>query len=140
MTCIDRIKSTIRNLIMSWAVVFWSLYGVGSTLFVVYLFRLGKSVVSHRDKLTEDEIGRHLRAAIDDTAQLAAFSVPAESREPGSKPSGRLHVERIFHPNDDYVSVQGVRDGATCVINFPVGLLSGEPDASPRPGRDVRDC
>ena len=124
---------------MSWAAVFWSLYGVGSTLFVVYLFRLGKSVVSHRDELSKEEIERHLRTAIGDTAQLAAFTVPVESREPGSTAPGRLHVKRIFQPDDAYFAVQGERDGATCVINLPLGLLAGETNASPRTRQGARN-
>ena len=124
---------------MSWAAVFWILYGVGSTLFVVYLFRLGKSVVSHRDGLAGEEMERHQRMAIENTAQLAAFSAQAVSRDAGSTFPGRIHVERIFQPSDDYVAVQGVRDGATCVINLPVGMLSAELDASERAGRGARE-
>jgi len=117
---------------MAWAAVFWILYGIGSTLFVVYLFRLGKSVVNDRDGLAGEEMKRQQRMAIENTMQLAAFSAQAVSREPG-----RIRVERIFQPSDDYVAVQGVRDGATCVINLPVGML--ESDASERAGRGARD-
>lgn len=120
---------------MSWAAVFWILYGVGSTLFVIYLFRLGNSVVAHRDELPGEESGRPLQAGIDDTAQLAAFGPQNLPREPGSASTARLHVERIFQPNDDYVAVQGVRDGTTCVINLPVGMLATDPDASMRQGQ-----
>lgn len=36
---------------MLWALVFWIVYGVGSTLFVVYLFKLARSVaVGQADK------------------------------------------------------------------------------------------
>ena len=125
---------------MSWAAVFWILYGVGSTLFVVYLFRLGNSVVSPQDEFVEEQIERNKRLGIDDTAQLAALSLPVLSQEPGNVPNGRLRVERIFQPDDDYLAVQGVRDGATCVINLPIGMLSAESDASPRPGQGAREC
>lgn len=122
---------------MAWAPVFWILYGVGSTLFVVYLFRLGKSVVNDRDGLAGEEMKKHQRMAIENTVQLAAFSAQAASRQPGSSLPGRIRVERIYQPSDDYVAVQGVRDGATCVINLPVGML--ESDASERAGRGARD-
>jgi len=125
---------------MSWAAVFWILYGVGSTLFVVYLFRLGNSVVTNHDQFAGEEIARNQRGGIDDTAQLAAFSLQGVSRETGGVSSGRLHVERIFQPNDDYLAVQGVRNGATCVINLPLGMLGAESDASSRPGRGAREC
>ena len=125
---------------MSWAAVFWILYGVGSTLFVVYLFRLGNSVVSPQDEFVEEQIERNKRLGIDDTAQLAAISLPVLSREPGNLSNSRLHVERIFQPDDDYLAVQGVRDGATCVINLPIGMLAGESDTSPRPGQGAREC
>jgi hypothetical protein len=148
---------------MSWAAVFWILYGVGSTLFVVYLFRLGNSVVSSRDQLVEDEFQRNQLARIDDTArlgesaqldhisrldpmsqlddtaQLAAIRAQVGPREPDSASAGRLHVERIFQPSDEYVAVQGVRNGATCVINLPVGLLSADSQPSFRAGRAGRE-
>lgn len=125
---------------MSWAAAFWILYGVGSTLFVVYLFRLGNSVASNRDDLVRLHVGQMQQAEADEAPQMAATSAPVVFREADSASSSRLHVERIFQPGDNYVAVQGVRDGATCVINLPVGMLAAEPDMSLRARQAAREC
>lgn len=105
---------------MSWAAVFWIIYGVGSTLFVIYLFRMGKNVAHNRKDLIRREFesmdGGHATADTDFATSLAA----ADTTELAPDPVSRLHVERIFQPDDHHVAVQGVRDGETCVINLPL--------------------
>jgi Arc/MetJ-type ribon-helix-helix transcriptional regulator len=125
---------------MSWAAVFWILYGVGSTLFVVYLFRLGNSVVSNRDDLVRQHVAKMQQAEADNAPETAVTVAPIVFREADSAPSSRLHVERIFQRSDDDVAVQGVRDGATRVVNLPVGMLTAEADMNPRAGRAAREC
>ncbi len=128
---------------MSWAAVFWIVYGVGSTLFVVYLFKLGSSVASNRKELVRQEIERIRRGESGGAAEGAAVSthIVSAAQKPGS--ASRLHVERIFQPNDDYVAVQGVRDGTTCVINLPIGMAVGmqaaTSEASTRTGKALQD-
>lgn len=141
-TCIDVVERIIRELIMSWAAVFWILYGVGSTLFVVYLFKLGNSVASNRKELVQQEIERIRRGQTDDVAEPAAAArIVSCEQTPDS--ARRLHVERIFQPNDQYVAVQGVRDGSTCVINLPIGMAAGiladDSEASSRAEKALQD-
>ena len=105
---------------MSWAAVFWIIYGVGSTLFMIYLFRMGRNVAHNRKDLIRGEFesmaGEHATA---DTG-LASSLVKADTTASAPDPISRLHVERIFQPDDHHVAVQGVRDGETCVINLPL--------------------
>ena len=130
-TCIDVVERIIRELMMSWAAVFWILYGVGSTLFVVYLFKLGNSVASNRKELVRQEIERIRRGETDDVTEPVTASARIVSREQAPDSASRLHVKRIFQPNDQYVAVQGVRDGSTCVINLPIGMAVGIPTDDP---------
>lgn len=127
---------------MLWATVFWVLYGVGSTLFVVYLFKLGNSVASYRKELVRQEIEYIRREEIDD-AEPAVASARIVSREQTPGLASRLHVERIFQPNDQYVAVQGVRDGETCVINLPidmaVGMLAADSEGNSRVEKALQD-
>ncbi|MGD2141026.1 MAG: hypothetical protein PVH25_11550 [Burkholderiales bacterium] len=116
---------------MWWAVAFWIVYGVGSTFFVVYLFRLGRPVATNVGEPVHQEIER-IRQSESCTPEPpipgnAHFSFCQSQQDPAE----RLHVERIYHPDAQYVAVQGVRNGTTCVINLPVGkavdMLATEP-------------
>jgi len=105
---------------MSWAAAFWIVYGVGSTLFVIYLFWVGKNVASNRKELIE----RELKLMRGDEAPASSFvaSVPAGDAESDTSrdPASRLRVQRIFQPDESHLAVQGTRNGATCVINLPI--------------------
>jgi hypothetical protein len=121
MTCIVGRERKSQDFIMSWAALFWIVYGVGSTLFVVYLFRLGKNVASNRKELVQQEIERMRNEEVGQVEPSAKRYAKLDSRETVSDPVNRVHVQRIFQPDTDHVSVQGVRAGMTCVINLPVG-------------------
>lgn len=104
---------------MSWAAFFWILYGAGSTLFVVYLFRLGKNVASNRKELVQQEIQR-MRSGYSDEAVVLAPLASGPIRSFAGDDTQRLRVQHIYQPDDDHVAVQGVREGEKCVINLPV--------------------
>ena len=42
---------------MRWEQFFWIVYGIGSTLFVFFLFRLGNAVAGNREESIKREIG-----------------------------------------------------------------------------------
>ena len=106
---------------MSWAALFWIVYGVGSTLFVLYLFRLGKNVGSNRKELIQQEIERIRTEEVKHSDTPVTNATRFVAAEKVSNHTDRMHVQRIFQPDTDHVSVQGMRDGMTCVINLPVG-------------------
>ena len=59
---------------MWWEEFFWVVYGVGSTLFVLFLFRLGNAVASNRHESIEQQSARprssdRIRAAQDVTGR-----------------------------------------------------------------------
>ena len=117
---------------MSWLAVFWIVYGVGSTLFVVCLFRLANTVASSRKELVRQEIERIRHEGASKTPEARAVISRAASPAPISEPANRLHVQRIFQLDDEHISVQAVRDGETCLINLPLGeaagILATDPD------------
>ncbi len=118
---------------MSWVAFFWILYGAGSTLFVIYLFKLGNRVASNRKELVRQEIERFRNGQSDDTGLLDPATTHSSSEDTAEYGNDRLHIQRIYQPDAEHVAVQGVRDGATCVINLPVG--KGDGTLRPHPER-----
>lgn len=55
------IKAQGREEIMWWERFFWVVYGVGSTLFVFFLFKLGNTVASNREERIKHETERPQR-------------------------------------------------------------------------------
>ena len=106
---------------MSWAAFFWILYGAGSTLFVIYLFRLGKSVASNRKELIQEEIQRLRSGQSDDADVLLPFVAGSVTRSFAGEETQKLRVQNVFQPDDGHIAVQGVRNGSNCVINLAVG-------------------
>jgi hypothetical protein len=109
---------------MSWAAFFWILYGAGSTLFVIYLFKLGKNVASNRKELVQQEIQR-MRSRYSDEAGVLESLGSGVTRSFAGDDTQRLRVQHIYQPDGEHVAVQGVRDGEHCVINLPVGKGDG---------------
>ena len=120
-----------RELIMPWVAVFWIVYGVGSTLFVICLFRLGNAVASSRKELVRQEIERIRYEGSGKTAEPGPNMSYVASPSPVSDPANRLHVQRIFQLDDQHISVQAVRDGETRLINLPLGQAAGIPATDP---------
>jgi len=106
---------------MSWAAFFWILYGAGSTLFVIYLFRLGKSVASNRKELIQEEIERLRSGQTDEADVLLPLVAGGLTRSFAGEETQKLRVQNIFQPDNDHIAVQGVRNGSNCVINLAVG-------------------
>ena len=115
---------------MSWVAVFWILYGVGSTLFVVYLFKLGQTVASNRKELVQQEIERIRNEGAATPTGFNKVNTRAASPESGTDHTNRLHFQRVYQPDEAHVAIQGEHDGATCVLNLPVGEAAGlaQPD------------
>ena len=122
---------------MIWALIFWVVYGVGSILFVVYLFKVGTSVASNQKQLIQQELQRIRAEGADPAVSFAAEVAHAASRGLVSGQSSQLQVQRIYQPDSQHVVVQGVRDGNTCVINLPIGLGAGVAAAEMRPVKKV---
>lgn len=122
---------------MSWAAFFWILYGAGSTLFVVYLFRLGKSVASNRKELIQQEIARLRSGQIDETDVLKPLVGGSLTRSFAGEDTQKLRVQNIYQPDDEHIAVQGVRNGANCVINLCVGKndMPAHAEIESRPGQ-----
>ena len=110
---------------MIWALIFWAVYGVGSTLFVVYLIKVGRSVASNQKELIQQELQRIRTEGADPAVSFAAEVAHAASRELASSQTSQLQVQRIYQPDSQHVVVQGVRDGSTCVVNLPIGSGAG---------------
>ncbi len=110
---------------MIWALIFWAVYGVGSLLFVVYLFRVGRRVASNEKQLIEQELERMRAEGADPAVSFAAEVAHAASREQVYGHTSRLQVNRIFQADNAHVVVQGMRDGNPCVVNLPIGLGAG---------------
>jgi len=121
---------------MSWAAFFWILYGAGSTLFVVYLFRLGKNVASNRKELIQEEIARLRSGHADEADLLRPLVAGSFTRSFAGEDTQKLRVQNIFQPDDEHIAVQGVRNGVNCVINLSVGNKenSANADSESRPG------
>lgn len=122
---------------MIWALMFWTVYGVGSTLFVVYLFKVGRSVASNQKQLIQQELQRIRNEGADPAVSFAAEVAHAASRELVDGNTSQLEVQRIFRPDDQHVVVQGVRDGSTCVVNLPIGLGPGVAAVETRTSRQL---
>ena len=105
---------------MSWVAVFWILYGVGSTLFVVYLFKLGQTVASNRKELVQQEIERIRNEGAATPTGFNKGNRRAGSAEPETDHTNRLHFQRVYRPDEAHVSIQSEGDGATCALNLPV--------------------
>lgn len=123
---------------MIWALIFWAVYGVGSTLFVVYLFKVGRSAASNEKELIRQELARMRAEGADPAVSFAAEVAHAASRELVSGNTSQLQVQRIYQPDSQHVVVQGVRDGNTCVVNLPIGLGAGVAAAETREPRQLR--
>jgi hypothetical protein len=106
---------------MSWAAIFWILYGAGSSLFVIYLFKLGKNVASNRKELVREEIQRLRSGQSDETGTVEPVVAGKLTQSVAGDDPTRLHVQQIYQPDSDHVAVQVVRDGANRVINLRVG-------------------
>lgn len=123
---------------MIWALIFWVVYGVGSTLFVVYLFKVGRSVASNEKELIRQELERIRAEGADPAVSFAAEVAHAASRELVSGHTSQLQVQRVYQPDSQHVVVQGVRDGSTCVVNLPIGLGAGVAAAETCEARQLR--
>ena len=110
---------------MIWALIFWAVYGVGSVLFVIYLFKVGRSVASNQKQLIQQELQRIRAEGADPAVSFAAEVAHAASREMVAAQTRPLQVQRIYQADSQHVVVQGVRDGSTCVVNLPIGLGAG---------------
>ena len=106
---------------MSWAAFFWILYGAGSTLFVIYLFKLGKNVASNRKELIQEEIHRLRSGQSGEAGMLDPVVADKLTSSVAGNDAPRLQVQHIYQPDSDHVAVQVVRDGASRVINLRVG-------------------
>ena len=126
---------------MSWAAFFWILYGAGSTAFVIYLFKLGKSVASNRKELIQQEIARLRSGNTDEADVLLPLVAGGLTRSFAGEDTQKLRVQNIFQPDEDHVADQGVRDGTNCVINLPVGQGDhvAQPDSESRQSEDASD-
>ena len=124
---------------MIWALMFWTVYGVGSTLFVVYLFKVGRSVASNQKQLIQQELQRIRTEGADPAVSFAAEVAHAASRELVSGHTSQLQVQRIYQPDSQHVVVQGVRDGSTCVVNLPIGSGAGVAAVETRASRQVEE-
>lgn len=124
---------------MIWALMFWTVYGVGSTLFVVYLFKVGSSVASNQKQLIQQELQRMRTEGADPAVSFAAEVAHAASRGQVSGPTSQLQVQRIYQPDSQHVVVQGVRDGSTCVVNLPIGSGAGVAAVETRASRQVEE-
>lgn len=122
---------------MIWALIFWVVYGVGSILFVVYLFKVGRSVASNQKQLIQQELQRMRAEGADPAVSFAAEVAHAASRGLVSGHSSQLQVQRIYQADSQHVVVEGVRDGNTCVVNLPIGLGAGAAAAEMRPVEKV---
>ncbi|UCD67802.1 MAG: hypothetical protein JSW48_13405 [Betaproteobacteria bacterium] len=122
---------------MNWALIFWAVYGVGSILFVVYLFRVGKSVASNQKEIIQRELRRIRAEGADPAVCFAAEVAHAASRGSASDQATQLQVQRIYQPDDQHVVVEGVRDGSTCIVNLPIGLGAGVAAVQTRESRSV---
>lgn len=125
---------------MSWAAFFWILYGAGSTLFVVYLFKLGKSVASNRKQLIQEEIERLRSGQSDGADVLLPLATGSLTRSFAGEDTQKLRVQNIFQPDDEHIAVQGVRNGVDCVINLSVGKNETPPPASLENGTGQKMC
>lgn len=97
---------------MSWAVVFWVLYGVGSTLFVFYLFRVGSAVASSQNALVKQEIERIRREGLSEPLRPAPAVAGTRPSEGNSDLLDRMQIEHIFQPEGEHVAAQGLRNAA----------------------------
>ncbi|HUU71969.1 MAG TPA: hypothetical protein VMW70_05035 [Burkholderiales bacterium] len=87
---------------MWWTAVFWIVYGVGSTLFVFYLFKLGNSVANGRKMPVEKNV-KGLHGAGSDMA----METPAVAGAPLDY-TRRPHVLRAQTPGVNNVTEPGL--------------------------------
>ena len=110
---------------MWWAAVFWILYGVGSTLFVIYLFKLGKSVASNRRDLVEQKIVRLRTAGSARAEQSGPGWAGGETAESAPDHTKRLHVQRMFLHDDAGIAMRAVRSETACPNDLRIGQAVG---------------
>ena len=106
---------------MSWTAFFWILYGAGSTLFVIYLFRLGKSVASNKKELIQEEIQRMRTGQSDEVEMLHLVVAGGLTQSVAGDDAKRSYDQHIHQPDSDYVAVQSARSGENCLSDIPVG-------------------
>ncbi len=79
---------------MWWEQFFWVVYGIGSTLFVFFLFKLGNAVAGNREESIEREIGRSRRPV--DVPAVVARNVTGRSQDR----TGRASVGSVVGSGD----------------------------------------
>lgn len=119
--CIASSKLFFLDIDVSWVALFWILYGVGSTVFVIYLFKLGRTVASNRRELVEQEIQSIRSEKLDEAEPGLKNGQTGFADETTVNQKVQLKVQRIFRPDSDHVAVQGVLNGASRVVNLPIG-------------------
>ena len=83
------------------------------------------------------EIERIRTGGVEDAGASVSETVLSGAPVAKTGAGSRLHIQRVFQPSDEYVSVQGVRNGATCVINLPVshGAVPALSEIFPKVGK-----
>ncbi len=74
------------------ALIFWAFYGVGSTLLVIYLFRVGINIASNQKQVLFQELQRIRSEGSDPAVSFAAEVAHAASRKRASGNTSRLEV------------------------------------------------